>query len=168
MVEHRHRRRIRAFDREWPDSDHELVGQIETLPAGGEDAETRAVRQKGVDQFGGRVEDVLAVVEDEEIAPVTQVFGQLVIRGEPQAACDGVPQIGGPEGRQLGDRGAHRGRGGERTRQGRLPDATGTGHCDQARLAERLVDLGHFLVAAEEHPGILAERDQRGHHVEGG
>ena len=52
-----------------------LVGDSESFAAGGQDSYRRRVRQDGLDQIGGGVEHVLAVVEHQQPDPALQRGG---------------------------------------------------------------------------------------------
>ena len=57
-----------------------LPCQLERLATGGEDDDVRTRREDAIDQLGGRVEDVLAVVEDEQHVARPQRVGELIER----------------------------------------------------------------------------------------
>ena len=71
------------------DDEQRLPGDAERLPAGRHDPQPRAVRQQRVRQVGARVDEVLAVVEDEQGAGIGQAVeqpGPCVAAGDPLRA----------------------------------------------------------------------------------
>ena len=66
VPEHRAGRDVRRRRVQRPDRHLHLVGDGERLPAGGEHRDVGAVTEDVVDERGGRVDDVLAVVDQEQ------------------------------------------------------------------------------------------------------
>ncbi len=63
-----HEEAARGIGRERLDRAHQLAGNSQGFAAGGEDREPRAAGQQRLGEFGRRVDHVLAVVEDQELA----------------------------------------------------------------------------------------------------
>ena len=75
----------RVGQRQRRDVDDDLASHAECLPAGREDANARSGAEDIGGEEGGRREDVLAVVEDEEAALPGEIVGQARHRKGPRA-----------------------------------------------------------------------------------
>ena len=90
------RRRVLGGSRERPDVDLHLVGYGERLTAGRQDRDVGAAAQDVVGESGGRIDDMLAVVEEKQQSPVGEVivkpFANVTFGGGPvhrHAECVG-------------------------------------------------------------------------------
>ena len=175
VVEHLARRGVLGGRFQRADGDLHLVGDGERFAAGGDDGDVGAAAEDVVDEDGGGVHDVLAVVDQKQHAalgqerdePVAQVVGR---GGAVQRHAEGVGErdrhlVGGGDRRQPhpeGTVGVVRRRaddGGER--QGRLPGAAGADEGEQPYAAEELGDGVQLGVAADEraqHGGQVRRR----------
>ena len=73
IVEDLIRGRVFGWSRQRPDVDLDLVGDGERFAAGGQDRDVGAAAQDVVGQSRGRIDDVFAVVEEEQQPPVGEV-----------------------------------------------------------------------------------------------
>ena len=138
-----------------------LAGEAQRLAAGGQDREIGAVAEQAIREPARRVEEVLAVVEDEEHAPAPQRRHQHVEGRAPRRVVHA--QDRGHRGHQEDRIGERReldepGAAGEIAReigrhlhgQPRLPDAARPGERDQPGRADARGDLAQLLDAADE------------------
>ena len=115
------------------DRPHRLARDAERLPAGGHDPEVCAPAVQRRRQLGARVEDVVAVVEDEEDVAGVEVADQCVDRGPPTRAA--YAQRAG----RLGGHVRHR----RQRRQIDQPGAIGRGRVQPPRQFDGQPGLAH-------------------------
>ena len=171
-------RRGRRGHRQRRDRAQGLAVDAQRLPAGGHDPHPRAGGQDPARERGGRLDDVLAVVEDYHVVAVSQRLGQPVQRTGPRMAApardDALADAEGVQDRvrhlgRLGDRrelhepGPAREPPGHLGGQPRLAHSPRAGERDQAGRAEVLQHLGHLSIPADE-----AGQRARGHGGRGG
>ena len=142
-----------------------LARQPQDLPAGGQDGDAWAAGQQHVNQFGGRLDDVLAVVADDEGPLGLEVLGEPVhehLRGSTWAGgqhAQGTGHHGGHERRigqpaQLDQHDAVReillDTGRHLQGQAGLPASSNPGQRHEAGLAEQATDLLDLLGPSDE------------------
>ena len=168
--------RIVAVMTQRRDGEQHLSGDGQRFAAGGEDAQPRTARQESVGQIGRGVDQMLAVVQDQDRRPVGQRIGQSFERVAPH--CGAGFDVHGVAHTERADDGlgqVHRvGDGGEldqpdpvwRVRQQRGADLTGepglsraarTDERDQSALADQLAKLREFGVASQEAGQLRAQ-----------
>ena len=160
-------RRVRRRQAERGDRGQRLAGDRERLPAGGQDAQLRAAGQQLGRGAGGGLDQVLAVVQHDQRAPVGEQVDEQGQRvglarllpaqrvGQPDRAEHGLRDLRGVADRgQLGQPGAagepvqhpDRGLGG----QPGLAGAAGADQRDQPVPVEQRGDRGQVVVPADE------------------
>ncbi|MBD2893630.1 hypothetical protein amrb99_25520 [Actinomadura sp. RB99] len=145
-----------------------LAGDAERFAARREDAQVRARGEQPRGERGDRVDDVLAVVQDEQRRPVGERRDEPVLRGlrgvrglgARLAQAERAEQRAGqrravPQRRQLGEarrpgRAAASGPARHLDGQPRLPDPAGPGQRHQARGTEQVGDAFDVAVTADE------------------
>jgi hypothetical protein len=175
--------RLRPFaaglrgDRQGRDGKQGLAVDAERLPAGGHDLYPRAGGQDPAGQRGRRLDDMLAVVQDQDTVAIGQRLGQPVQRGRPGITR---PARDDPlaDAERVQDRVRHVGRIGHRRElhepgacsqppghlggQPGLPHSAGSGKRDQAGRTEVLQHRGHLGVPADEGGQRVREHGVRG------
>jgi len=142
-----------------------LTVDAERLPAGGHDPHPRAGGQDRARERGGRLDDMLAVIEDDDVVPVSQRRGQPIQRARPGIARPARDDALA-DAERVEDRVRHLGRIGHRREldepgssgqpprhlggQPRLAHSPGAGEGDQACRVQVLQDPGHLDVPAHE------------------
>ena len=158
--------RVRYRERtKWP---HLFSGNAEALSARGKDPELWARQQQRFRELPGGVEQVLAVVEEDEQSRVPDVVDDRSLgrevrsdAGADRRGHDIREVVNGCCGRELAEPGAV-GRvaqhvAGDTDRQPRLPDAADAGHRDQSSVVQRSGDAGELCVAADERRELDGE-----------
>ena len=153
-----------------------LPGQLERLATGGEDDDVGTHRQHAIDQLGGRVEDVLAVVEDEQHVARTQRVGELIERraarierDETRARDRRGEVVTVLERREIGEERAARmvrllpAR--DLDREPGLAGAPWSGQRDEAAIQEEAAHRRDVVAAADEARAL--RRDRRRRDIEG-
>ena len=92
------------------DGEELFAGESQALPAGRDRRDVRATRQQTVDERGDRIEDMLAVVEQQQHVGVAEAVGDAFDAGRPapgvdaEGGGDGVQRGGGIGGGELAER----------------------------------------------------------------
>ena len=140
---------------------HLFAGRVEVLAAGREDGDARRMRQHRSGEARARVDQVLAVVEDDEKAPVRDLRAhrlhqaRLVVHAQSECLGDrpGHQPCVGQRG-QIDEPGAVgvvvEDVGGDLQRQARLPNASRTGDRHQAMPLQQALHFRDFVRPAEE------------------
>ena len=149
-----------------------LPRQLERLAAGGEDDDVRTRGEHAIDQLGGRIEDVLAVVEDEQHVARAQRVGELIerraarVERDEARARDGRGEVVAVlERREIGE---------ERTarmvrllpardldREAGLAGAPGSGQRDEAVIEQQAAHCRDVVAAADEARALRRDRRRR-------
>jgi hypothetical protein len=166
------------LERQWWHHEQELAGHAQGLAAGGEHPQVGAAGEQRLGQPGDVVDDVLAVVDQQHDAPVSQGHRHLVGRAgrrcagqhalvEPQGADDGREHRGLVADRgevdqphPVGGEGSQRP--GDLERQPGLAGATGPHQRDEPVALDELEHVGELALTPEagrERPGYVAAAD---------
>ena len=155
------RQGLQIWERERRRAPGHLAAHAQRLAAGRQDDNVGAGAQQGGGEPGARVQEMLAVVQDDQQPPLGQLPGQRDL-GRPRLGQRHVQhrrdrlrhQLGTRERRQLDDVDAVGIAVGQPGRdlvgQPGLAGAAGAGQGEQSRAAERLADLGKLAPAADE------------------
>ena len=173
----------RVGDRQRRHAPRDLARQVERLTAGRQDAQGRAAPEERIDRRRRVIEQVFAVVDDEQCASISE------------PSDHGVEQLdlgGGLHPEDIGDRCQHRARlterreldvpdaigvdvdeiGGDLQGEAGLPAAAGSGQREQSGVLDQGMDLGEIRLAADERSelcrqvvGHLVDAPERTEHV---
>ena len=152
---------VRVGDGQRPYVHQVFLGQTEPVTAGGEDADAGGAAQQGGDEVGAGLQQVLAVVEDEQEAPVAGLFDQGGQRG-PAGVVVQAEGVGGGDrderrvvqpgqlhqSHPVGEASFDPGR--DPCGHPCLADAARTGQRDQPRPREQFAALGLFAAPIDE------------------